>query len=148
MNELYETDFVLWAERQADALRRRAANEIDWENVAEAIESLARSDRREIRNQLAIICAHLLKRAYLQGRRSRSWDEAIVEARIEIAGLLEESPSLHSYPASVLAKAYADGRSKAATESGLAELPENCPWTSDQVLSHEFMPDGPTTLIA
>jgi hypothetical protein len=33
MNDLYETDFVLWAERQADALHRRAASEVDWENV-------------------------------------------------------------------------------------------------------------------
>jgi glycosyltransferase involved in cell wall biosynthesis len=47
MNDLYEADIAAWAEQQADALRRRAANEIDWENVAEEIESLARSDRRE-----------------------------------------------------------------------------------------------------
>ena len=30
MSDLYETDFVLWAKQQADALHRRAANEIDW----------------------------------------------------------------------------------------------------------------------
>jgi hypothetical protein len=41
----------------ADALRRRAANEIDWQNVAEEIESLARSERQEIRNRLAMRCS-------------------------------------------------------------------------------------------
>ena len=39
MSDLYGADIVAWAEQQADALRRRAANEIDWENVAEEIES-------------------------------------------------------------------------------------------------------------
>jgi hypothetical protein len=56
MSDLYEADIAAWAEQQANALRRRAANEIDWENVAEEIESLARSDRRKIRNRLAVIC--------------------------------------------------------------------------------------------
>jgi hypothetical protein len=36
-DNLYDTDIVLWSERQADALRRRASNEIDWNNVAEEI---------------------------------------------------------------------------------------------------------------
>jgi hypothetical protein len=56
MSDLYEADIAAWAEQQANALRRRAANEIDWENVAEEIESLARSDRRKIRDPLAVIC--------------------------------------------------------------------------------------------
>jgi len=45
MPDLYDLDFVQWSSSQADALRRRAGNEIDWENVAEEIESLGRSDR-------------------------------------------------------------------------------------------------------
>ena len=36
----YDTDVAAWAEQQADALRRRAANEIDWDNVAEEIEDV------------------------------------------------------------------------------------------------------------
>ncbi len=34
MSDHYEIDIALWSERQADALRRRASNEVDWENVA------------------------------------------------------------------------------------------------------------------
>jgi hypothetical protein len=64
MSDLYGGDIAAWAEQQADALRRRATNKIDWENVAEEFESLARSDRREIRNRLAVICEHLQKWAY------------------------------------------------------------------------------------
>ncbi len=32
MTDLYEKDTYTWAMQQADALRRRSANEIDWEN--------------------------------------------------------------------------------------------------------------------
>ena len=45
MSDLYEDDILLWSEHQAEALRRRAANEIDWENVAEEIEAVGRSQR-------------------------------------------------------------------------------------------------------
>ena len=59
---LYDEDILLWSEQQAEVIRRLARtrrdlpNELDVENVAEEIESLARSDRREIRNRLAVIC--------------------------------------------------------------------------------------------
>ena len=58
---LYDTDVAAWAEQQAGALRRRAANEIDWDNVAEEIEGVAASQKREVRSRLRVICEHLLK---------------------------------------------------------------------------------------
>ena len=33
MADLYDADIMEWSEKQADALRRRAANEIDWDNT-------------------------------------------------------------------------------------------------------------------
>ena len=140
MADLYDTDIAAWAEQQADALRRRAANEIDWENVAEEIESLARSDRREVRNRLAVICEHLLKWAYQQQHRSSGWRGSVVEARDQITSLTQESPSLRNYPGAVLSAAYPAGRRKAEAETGLVGLPQSCPWTIEQVLDHAFWP--------
>jgi hypothetical protein len=57
----YETDLYEWTRTQADALRRRAANEIDWDNVAEEIESLGRNDRRQIEHRLENLILHLIK---------------------------------------------------------------------------------------
>ena len=37
----YESDLYEWTKEQADALRRRASNALDWDNLAEEIESLA-----------------------------------------------------------------------------------------------------------
>jgi hypothetical protein len=140
MSDLYDTDIAAWSEVQADALRRRATNEIDWDNVAEEIESLARSDRREIRNRLAVICEHLLKWEYQPTGRSRSWRGSVREARRQIADLIEESPSLQPYPATRLAWAYGHGREKAEDDAGLLDLPPDCPWTVEQLLDPAFWP--------
>ena len=62
-SELYDRDFVLWTEQQATALRRAKDTNLplDWENLAEEIESLGRSDRRELTSQIRRIIHHLLK---------------------------------------------------------------------------------------
>jgi uncharacterized protein DUF29 len=64
-SSVYEQDFVRWAETQAETLRRAAEDgsnlPLDWYNLAEEIESLGRSQRRELRSRLATIIEHLLK---------------------------------------------------------------------------------------
>jgi hypothetical protein len=145
-HELYETDLALWAKGQAELLRLRAegtlANEadLDWSNIAQEIEDLAASEKREIRNRLAVICEHLLKWAYQPEHRSGSWRGSVVEARDGIADVLEESPSLKPYPAAVLEGAYPRGKRKAEAVAELTDLPEICPWTIEQVLDQEFWP--------
>jgi hypothetical protein len=49
--ELYARDYYAWILDQARALRERRADEVDWENVAEEIEDLAKSEKRAPRNQ-------------------------------------------------------------------------------------------------
>ena len=61
MGRPYHGDFYGWMVDQADALRRRSANEIDWENLLEEVEGLAGSERRELRSLLALVIQHLLK---------------------------------------------------------------------------------------
>jgi uncharacterized damage-inducible protein DinB len=58
----YDTDLYEWTKEQADALRRRAASALDWDNLAEEIESLAKSDRRQIQSRLEALLIHLLRR--------------------------------------------------------------------------------------
>jgi hypothetical protein len=139
----YDTDFHEWAETQAGLLRRRAANALDWDNLAEEIEALARSDRREIRNRLVVLCAHLLKWEFQPHLRSNSWRGSIREARRQIGDLIAESPTLVPYPAIKLAEAYGHGREDAEAETGLVDLPQACPWTIEQVLDRNFWPGLP-----
>ncbi|MGC1407560.1 MAG: DUF29 domain-containing protein [Acetobacteraceae bacterium] len=140
MADLYDTDIVSWAEQQADALRRRATNEIDWNNVAEEIEDVARRDRDRLYGALVTAITHLLKWRFQPEMRSGAWRSAVVRARDRIAKLLNDSPSLKGYPASVLADAYPPARRAAEAEASLDGLPESSPWTIDQVLDHAFWP--------
>jgi len=97
----YDEDFVLWSKAQAEALRaaaRGATNQpIDWENVAEEIESLGRSDKRELASQIRRVIEHLLKLEYSSATDPRrGWIESIGNARNDIEAVLDDSPSLNS----------------------------------------------------
>jgi hypothetical protein len=91
-----------------------------------------------------VICEHLLKWQYQPEQRSRSWSGSVIEARNQIADLIEESPSLAAYTETRLAGArgaYARGREKAARNSGIMDLPETCSWSIEQLLDPNFWPE-------
>jgi Domain of unknown function DUF29 len=136
----YESDLYEWTKEQADALRRRAPNELDWDNLAEEIESLGTSQRSEIRSRLKVLLLHLLKWKYQPEWRCGSWRGSVREARDQIDDVLDDNPSLRRYPAECLPKAYARARLKALDETCLLSLPEACPWTIDQILDGDFLP--------
>ena len=86
---LYDTDFFLWTQVQAAALRDGKAQELDWANLAEEIESLGKSDRRALGSHLRNLVLHLLKwHGQPTGRDTgHSWRSSIRNARAEIAVL-------------------------------------------------------------
>ena len=61
MADLYEDDILLWSEQQAAALRRRAANELDWNNLAGEIEDLGKSRLHAVASHLVLALLHKLK---------------------------------------------------------------------------------------
>jgi hypothetical protein len=138
----YEQDFVAWLEDQAGRARRGETNGLDLDNIAEELEGMARSDRREIRNRLTVLLLHLLKHEFQPRRRSRRWRATIAEQRQRIAAVIEDSPSLQLFPASILDRCYADARSQAALETGLtsAAFPERCRFSVEQVLDPDWLP--------
>jgi hypothetical protein len=97
--QLYEEDFVRWTEQQSRALREAAGVGInlplDWENLAEEIESLGRSQRRELRSRIAAIIEHLLKLEQSPAvDPRRGWMDTVARERSDIERLIEDSPSL------------------------------------------------------
>jgi hypothetical protein len=57
----YEEDFYRWTAEQSELLRSGEFSAIDAANIAEEIESMGRSDRREIRSRLVVLLTQLLK---------------------------------------------------------------------------------------
>jgi hypothetical protein len=60
-SDLYRDDIVLWSEQQADVLRRRAANQLDWKNLAEEIEGVGWSELRTVESLLVPALRQMLK---------------------------------------------------------------------------------------
>lgn len=139
---LYEQDFYAWLQDQAAKLRQRSRNDLDWDNLAEEIESVGRSERKEIETRLAQLVLHLLKWQFQPGRRSESWRVSISEQRIWIPGIIENSPSLKAYPSRVFRRAYDTGRRWAVRETGLASaaIPTEPTFTAAQALDGRFWP--------
>jgi hypothetical protein len=139
----YDEDFFAWTQEQARLLREGELSQIDIENVAEELESMGRSDKRELRSRLVLLIMHLLKWQYQPGFRSRSWTSTIGEQRGQIKEMLEESPSLLPTITTDLGRTYRLARIKAVGETGLSEttFPEKCPYTPEQILSEDFLPE-------
>jgi hypothetical protein len=58
---LYDTDILLWSEQQAELLRHRSANALDWDNLAEEIETVGRSELHAVMSHLVLALLHDLK---------------------------------------------------------------------------------------
>jgi hypothetical protein len=50
VKSLYDEDFYAWTQAQAALLRAQKASDLDYANLAEEIESLGRSERKEVRS--------------------------------------------------------------------------------------------------
>jgi hypothetical protein len=146
MADLYDRDFYRWTIEQVTVLRNRRfeleALGVDWTNIAEELEGLGRSDKRELRSRLSMLLLHLLKWQYQPLHQSTSWRLTIADQRDAIDELLKESASLELLLDDILKNAYRSARRGAALETGLAEntSPPACPWTTDEVLQHTFLP--------
>ena len=142
----YEDDFHAWCEQQAARLRARARpsvdDGIDYANLAEEIEGLARSDRRAIRSHLRVLLAHLLKWQQQANKRTDSWTDSIFNARMAIADLIEESPSLERYAQEAIAKTYPLAVRDAAGQTGLPhrDFAASCPFAVPEIFDPQFPP--------
>ena len=139
----YDTDILVWSERQADLLRRREAGELandtklDWPNIAEEIESVGRSERNAVESHLVQSFLHDLKaEAWPLSREVPLW-------RAEARGQRDDArrhltPSMRQRIA--VAELYRRARRRlpdTIDEVPPLPLPEVCPVTLEELLSGE-----------
>jgi hypothetical protein len=142
---LYDQDFHTWALETAQLLRKQSWNQVEWEAVIEEIESLGKSQERELASRLFQLTVHLLKWIAQPSRRqtSRSWTTSIRNQRREIGRLLRQSPSLRRQVEDVLVEEYVSALDEAMHQTGLPReiFPPTCPWITPQVLDNDFWPE-------
>ena len=142
-NTLYERDFYAWANEQAALLRAGKLGDADIGNIAEEIESMGRSEKRELESRFTVLLSHLLKWQFQPERRGKSWRVTIEQQRRQLAKHLRENPSLKSAVGETVLSAYEDARIEAEKETDLDRevFPLDCPYTLDQLMDLTFLPD-------
>ncbi len=139
----YDGDTVGWAEHQAALLRAGCFAELDIENVAEEIESVGRSERKELTSRLTVLIAHLLKWQFQPSGRGNSWRDTISTQRMQIARHMKRNPSLKAKLDEAVEDAHADARVVARQETGLEPemFPLACPYSWAQIMEHQLLPE-------
>jgi len=138
----YETDFYAWANEQAALLRAGKLAQADIEHIAEEIESMGKTEKRELVSRLTVLLMHLLKWQFQPDRRGNSWKATIRIQRIALVRHLADNPSLKAKLPEALSDAYETALIEAAAETALSEstFPTACPWTFEQIISADFWP--------
>jgi Domain of unknown function DUF29 len=145
--DLYQDDFVLWAERQAATLRARRFDELDLENLIEEVEDLGRRERDMVESHVETILEHLLKLALSHADRPRrGWLVTVDRQRAGLARKL--TTTLRNHLQTALPAIYTGLRRPVARQlekDGVAldALPPTCPYTLDQILDPDWYPDSP-----
>jgi len=140
-DSLYESDFVAWCEDTAAKLRTRDLDNLDFDNLIEEIESLGRSDRRELKNRLMVLLVHILKRMYVNSPENfNGWELTIIEQRQQIRFLIEDSPSLKPYLAQIIGEVYGNVLDNVRFEYKQTEFPSVWEFETDtdSILSKNY----------
>jgi Domain of unknown function DUF29 len=137
--DLYEEDFYVWTERQAELLRARRFDELDLENLIEEVAELGDVKRSAVLNNARVIMEHLLKLQHSPARDPRNqWRATIVEhrARLEIELtprlrriLEEERERMYRLARKAAMGSLRDNGEDAAADA----LPEACLYALDQI---------------
>jgi len=140
---LYEADFYAWANQQAALLRAGDLTAADIEQIAEEIESMGRSEKRELLSRLAVLLMHLLQWQHQPTLRGNSWRATIKVQRRELERHLADNPSLKARLPELIATAYEDATLLAARETGLAEsVFSTCsPWSFQEMMDDGSWPE-------
>ncbi|WP_414566455.1 MULTISPECIES: DUF29 domain-containing protein [unclassified Anabaena] len=140
---LYDTDYQLWIDATLQQLHNKEFHQLDLVHLIEEIETMGKSDKRELQNRLIILLMHLLKWKYQSEKQSYSWLSTIDEQRRQILLIFEDSPSLEkNYLATVFDKCYQLARKSASRETQLSisTFPESCPFSHSEIFDIDFSP--------
>ncbi|WP_298911364.1 DUF29 domain-containing protein [uncultured Nostoc sp.] len=140
---LYNQDFLLWTQQQAECLKKGRWAELDVEHLVEELEALGRSEQKELGSYLQVLLMHLLKCQYQPERKTKSWVNTISNSRNQIQDCLEDTPSLQRFLEDWewIEKYYRRARRDAAkeTQMPIETFPLKCPFTMEQVLNPDFL---------
>jgi Domain of unknown function DUF29 len=145
-SNLYENDFYLWVQTTAKLLKEKKLDMVDFDNLIEELESMGKSDKKELKSRLTTLIEHLLKIKYWQSEKAnnaRGWRQTIVEQRRQLEYLLEDSPSLRGLLAEIWIECYVNARKDIIKKYELdAEIfPSEPAFSLEDILNEDYIPE-------
>jgi hypothetical protein len=142
MSDLYDTDILLWSERQRDLLRRVAAGEPvneapDWPNIIEEIESVGSEQLHAVVSLLRQALIHMLKaEAWPLSREVPHWQAEARQFRIDAAD--RYAPSMRQrIDIDRIYRQALRGLPETIDGQPALPVPEGCPVTLDELLAED-----------
>ncbi|MEL4894557.1 DUF29 domain-containing protein [Crocosphaera sp. Alani8] len=129
---LYETDYFLWLENQALAIKNRDIEGLDWENLLEEIEYLGREQINAVNSLLKQIIIHRLKLDYTSNIYSRHHWKCEINSFIDN---LEDKLTNSIRNKITLEKPYNRAR-RTILEQYNINLPPDCPYSLDELITY------------
>jgi hypothetical protein len=146
---LYDRDFVLWTEAQAEALRalesQRPNAPVDWANLIDEVLDMGRNWLHGYESHVVLVVLDLLKLEHSPVLPPRNhWRAEVADHRGRAARLVRKAPSLRRRLD--LEEAFAEARRTAVEmlrDDGVpaSAIPETCPYDLDtQILAPDWFP--------
>ncbi|MDJ0600999.1 MAG: DUF29 domain-containing protein [Crocosphaera sp.] len=134
MKKLYDIDFNLWSQQQAQLLREGKFNELDIEHLIEEVEDLGKSEYKTCRSYTILIIIHLLCINYWEAEKEYNenhWKREVYNFRILLKKNLSTSikNKLIENWQEIYQEAAQDFKEKANLTA-----PENCPFVIEDIL--------------
>jgi hypothetical protein len=142
---LYDRDFCEWTAEQAKSLAEGRFENLDIDRLTEEILDMGNEQVAALESALTEALVHLLKLAYSPAKNPRNgWKNSVRKQRIAIEKRVKRSPSLKSKIDGLFDEAWIDARELAIGDmeeyGESVQLPDQCPFTLDQLRSKEFWP--------
>lgn len=160
MDSLYKTDYTAWLGQQRELLAQRQFDQLDLDNLLEAMEYEMGNYVENLESHLVILVLHLLKYHYqtfvlnpqrLEPEYFRSWHDSISNARNDINDLIKKHPHLQPQQDEALANSYPKAKKRAIEQMNRFitnkrhlmnknSFPKECPWTFEQITTEDWLP--------
>jgi hypothetical protein len=142
LKELYETEYDRWLSEMIKLLKNRQLEELDYENLIEELEALGRSERSAVKSLLLQIIIHLMLYQFWQSEREQNanhWAGEIITFRVQLEDKL--TINLRNYLENELLKIYQNALLIVQKKTQLNSLPEQCPYSLQQLLDKNWFPN-------
>ncbi len=138
---LYESNYLQWLEETIKCLKNRQLADVDYENLIEELEDLAKNEKRRVRSLLEQIIRYLLLYQYWDLEKltnANHWAAEIINFRNQLNEDL--SANLRKHLEDNFSLIYSDALDYVKAKTNLTNFPELCPYTLEQILNKNWLP--------